>query len=518
MDLGLAEAASGETSSLARFEDALRRVEEPSEQADPLYALGHTLFQYGRHQEAATTFRRGADMFRERDHDVALRFEVAYACVAMYVAPLIADARARLERAAAPVLTAGPATPGERALLSVLAHARSRASPPAQANAALAQAALGDGALLREQTSDSLVVSLEIYALLWSGLANEAQKLAEDALADARERGSVLAFAEASLARAVVMLALGRITEAMADSQTVREGMERGWHKDVPAAQAILINCLIERGELATASTVVDEVEALLVGPELKGLNAWFYRARGRLRLARCDHRAALEDFLAAGRDIEPYGPNQAMLRWRSYAALAAHAIGDVKQAVALGDAELEIARAFGLPAQIGAALRARAVVAPADVAQRLLEESAQVLTDADAPLELAYTLFELGRLHRRAGRRIMCREPLRRAGALAETCGAIALQTSAREELLASGARPRRSALSGLAALTPSERRIAELAAAGQTNRTIAETLFLTKNTVEWHLRHVYQKLDVGSREALRSLLDQEGESAAVV
>jgi DNA-binding CsgD family transcriptional regulator len=54
--------------------------------------------------------------------------------------------------------------------------------------------------------------------------------------------------------------------------------------------------------------------------------------------------------------------------------------------------------------------------------------------------------------------------------------------------------------------ALTPSERRIADLVTEGRSNRQIAESLFLTKNTVAWHLRHIYRKLGVSTRDELRA------------
>ena len=78
----------------------------------------------------------------------------------------------------------------------------------------------------------------------------------------------------------------------------------------------------------------------------------------------------------------------------------------------------------------------------------------------------------------------------------------------SARAELLAAGARPRRRALTGLEALTASERRVAELAAAGMSNSEIAQALFVTLNTVEGHLRHAYQKLSISSRGQLPAAL----------
>jgi DNA-binding CsgD family transcriptional regulator len=61
---------------------------------------------------------------------------------------------------------------------------------------------------------------------------------------------------------------------------------------------------------------------------------------------------------------------------------------------------------------------------------------------------------------------------------------------------------------LTGLEALTPSERRVAELAAGGMSNPEIAQALFVTLNTVEGHLRHVYQKLAISSRGQLPAAL----------
>ncbi|MBV9680760.1 MAG: helix-turn-helix transcriptional regulator [Solirubrobacterales bacterium] len=77
-------------------------------------------------------------------------------------------------------------------------------------------------------------------------------------------------------------------------------------------------------------------------------------------------------------------------------------------------------------------------------------------------------------------------------------------LAQRAQAELLATGARPRRLARSGVEALTPSERRIARLAADGLSTPEIAQQLFVTVNTVETHLRHAYMKLDIHSREQL--------------
>ncbi|HEX8204894.1 MAG TPA: helix-turn-helix transcriptional regulator, partial [Solirubrobacteraceae bacterium] len=142
-----------------------------------------------------------------------------------------------------------------------------------------------------------------------------------------------------------------------------------------------------------------------------------------------------------------------------------------------------------------------------------LLEEAVGVLERSEARLEEARALIDLGAALRRAGRRADARDYLRRGQELAARCEADRLTELAYEELLASGARPRRVATSGADSLTPSERRVAEMAARGLTNRDIAQSLFVTEKTVETHLGHVYGKLDLKSRT---QLADAMGATAA--
>ena len=108
----------------------------------------------------------------------------------------------------------------------------------------------------------------------------------------------------------------------------------------------------------------------------------------------------------------------------------------------------------------------------------------------------------------RRSGVREHARGFLREALEAAERLGAAALAHRAHEELLASGARPRRTALRGSAALTPSQRRVCERAAQGLTNRQIAQTLFITVSTVENHLRASYRKLGIAGKDQLAAAL----------
>jgi DNA-binding CsgD family transcriptional regulator len=121
--------------------------------------------------------------------------------------------------------------------------------------------------------------------------------------------------------------------------------------------------------------------------------------------------------------------------------------------------------------------------------------------------------LVDLGATLRAGGQRTAAREPLLDGLALADRCGATTLERRARAELAAIGVRPRTTERSGADSLTPSERRVVELAAGGGTNREIAQTLFVTEKTVETHLGRAFRKLDVSSRRQLPDVLARAAE-----
>jgi DNA-binding NarL/FixJ family response regulator len=110
----------------------------------------------------------------------------------------------------------------------------------------------------------------------------------------------------------------------------------------------------------------------------------------------------------------------------------------------------------------------------------------------------------DLGGALRRANRRAEARHPLSLAVDLAQRGGLRLISRRAKAELLAAGGRPRRDLLTGPGALTPAEYRVAALAATGHSNRDIAEQLYITLRTVETHLTHTFQKLDITSRSQL--------------
>jgi DNA-binding CsgD family transcriptional regulator len=188
----------------------------------------------------------------------------------------------------------------------------------------------------------------------------------------------------------------------------------------------------------------------------------------------------------------------------RSGAALALSRLGEHERACELAEAELADVRVFGAPRALGIALRAAGLAHGGPEGRALLEESVAVLDRSPALLERARSLAELGAALRRDGQRAAAREPLGRALELAARCGARPLADRARDELRATGARPRRPWRTGVDALTPSELRVARLAADGRSNREIAAELYVTLKAIEGHLAHAYAKLGIQGRDQL--------------
>jgi DNA-binding CsgD family transcriptional regulator len=199
---------------------------------------------------------------------------------------------------------------------------------------------------------------------------------------------------------------------------------------------------------------------------------------------------------------------NPAFLPWRSSAALTLHRLGRHGEALQLAQEELELARRWGAPRAVGIALRALGLVQGGTAGKALLRETITVLEGSGAQLEHARVLVDLGAALRRGNRRAEARAPLRQGLELAYRAGATGLVRQAQDELAAMGARPRKLLLTGAESLTPSERRVARMAAQGMANKELAQALFVTVKAVEVHLSSVYRKLGISSRAQLAQAL----------
>jgi len=274
--------------------------------------------------------------------------------------------------------------------------------------------------------------------------------------------------------------------------------------------RAYLADVLMEQGRVGEAEQVLSES---VPGDDLRD-HAHLLSlmdSRARLSIVKGETRRGVAELLDAGRRFEAVGGfNPAFLPWRSGAAVALAKMGERDRGQELAAQEVDLARRWGAPRALGRALRASAAVARGRRALELLEEAVRVLDGSLARLELAKSLVELGAALRRGNQGVQAREPLRRGLELATFSGAAPVIEHARTELLATGARPRRVALTGIESLTPSERRVAGMAADGATNREIAQALFVTAKTVEVHLSSAYKKLGITARSQLAPVLSR--------
>ncbi len=219
---------------------------------------------------------------------------------------------------------------------------------------------------------------------------------------------------------------------------------------------------------------------------------------KGRLELARGRLHHALNSFLALRDALPPEWTSSSFVAWRPGAALAHRRLGNTRAAAELAEQEVQIAKAFGAPHERGIALRTRGLVQGGEAGIADVEHALELLEAAGTRLEHGWALHALGSLLRRQQHHVAAREPLRAAVDYAARSGAELLRQRAIDELHAVGAKPRRDLRSGVEALTARELRVAQLAAQGHSNADIAQLLFVTYKTVDTHLGHVYQKLDV--------------------
>jgi DNA-binding CsgD family transcriptional regulator len=228
--------------------------------------------------------------------------------------------------------------------------------------------------------------------------------------------------------------------------------------------------------------------------------------AEGALRCRQGDWKAARARFrVSRGLASSAHVDSPAVTQWRVGMARALHGSGELELARHHAEDDLAVATALGAPRPLASALRAMALTSDQpDAKVAMLEHACTLLEDRPLLFDQCETLLELGVAYRGTGREDDSLDALRGAADLAVRMGAGALMSSTHHELLASGARPRRLALSGVSALTPAERKVAAMAASGRKNTEIAGDLYVSIKTVESHLARVYRKLQIDGRVAL--------------
>ena len=353
-----------------------------------------------------------------------------------------------------------------------------------------------------------------VLALIQADELDEAQSAAAQALAYARQRGATPELIAALWMNGGVAWARGDLAAAEADVRQALEIARLGRLSIAePVVRALLASVLVLRGEHDAADAELETAGLGGVPASARIMPVFAFSivlaARGQLRLEQGRLEEAAADLLELDRLSKGWGVLGAFAPpARICAARALVAIGERERARAKAEAALAHARRWGAPTLLGYALRTVAMTTDGDERLAALEEGAAVLEGSPSRLVRAEALADLGAALRRGGRRADARPLLREALELARRCGAAALAHRAYDELAATGERVRRYTPIGVESLTPSERRVAELAANGMTNRQIAQTLFVTVKTIETHLAAVYDKLGIRSRQQLPAAL----------
>ena len=505
-ELAQAEVQAGLPEAAARLGDAIEVCRDPRQRAELALTLGAAHYRDGSYGEAVTVLA-GA-MLDTRHDDARLAAEIAAAHFsAVARVPALAS---ETERRAARLLAAltDPPDPAQRTALAHLAvHRASRRRPRTEVRR-LTELAWGDGELLDSDVLMRSSWSMAAGALHMVDELERSLELCDAALAHAQARGTSEALAIAHHCRAWPLYERGEITAAVEAAQAAIDVLPGAGGGYLPTAYAAIAACHIQQGRLAEAESalaVIDHPE-LHRGDRLPGLLA----VRAELRLAQRRPSEALDDAIRAGSLWESQlgPPSPGALPWRAIAAMAHLALGDTGAAHDLATEELALARELGVTRAVIRDLCVLGLVEGGEDGLVLLAEATSL--GAGYPTRLAHTsaLIALGAALRRANQRAAARDPLKAALALSRQSGATALALQAQTELGITSARRRGEGLWGPEALTPSERRVAALAMEGLTTREMAESLFVTPKTVEFHLRHIYQKLGVNSRDKLSGAL----------
>jgi DNA-binding CsgD family transcriptional regulator len=351
-----------------------------------------------------------------------------------------------------------------------------------------------------------------LLALCWSGGFTRARAVAAELAARPATQHSRRAMEAVRVARAHSHHLAGHLKEAEAEARraaklvTPDNGTD---YLDCPRARLAAI--LLDRGQLKQAEATLSSATGAPF-PDGSIVHAQILAVQARIHAARRRHREALAILTEAGRLLaEAAVENPLVCAWRSQAALATAAIGNRERARELADEEVALASRFGALPAIGVAMTTVGIIATGSEALELLVEAERVLDGSGAELEHARALAYLGATERRYGSPRKARETLTASLDIASGLGSKPIVALAKSELRLAGSRPRSDFASGPEALTDAERRVAELAAQGLTNREIGAELFVTRKTVEWHLRNVFRKLEIETRGEVAAALGAE-------
>ena len=507
-ELGDAESLVDAAAAAEHLGVALELFEDPTAAAEIALDYGRALLRDLHHAAAADAFRLGLERLGDERSDLRECLEAELIGTGWFELELMPMTMELLPGVREDQLLGGL---GSDLLLSAIGYQEARLGLDRERAVDFSRRALASGRL---RTSGARALYYSGVTLMIADCFDEAQGVYDAATTEARQRGDLIVAAAVLLFRGALSHNRGDLRRAEED---LRESIEIATFQGAtPYHAGFFGQTLLELGELDEARATLERTglpKRVPANPHL----IFYLQARGRLALAERRFEEALEDLVMLGEHMDAFLiTNPALVSWRAPAVEALAALGRDQEARDLAGEEVKRAQRWGSPRSVGIALRAQGLAEAGESGISALRQAVSVLESSGAELERAHALVALGAALRRANSRTEARDLLQQGLEIAHRAGARPLADRAQEELAATGARPRRLVVSGLDALTPSERRVAEMAAQGLTNKEIAQALFVTPKTVEVHLSSVYRKLEIGSRAQLPNALDTPPEAAA--
>ena len=495
-----------------RYRAALARLDSLDARVRLLIELGDALLFAGEGPEAIAAFDEARAQLDEGGidgRDPLRRTLIAH--VAPAAAILSASWQGELWAAAQAALQEDPSADShvDRQLYVTAALGMTLAvSSSSKEAAAIAFRGLDGVRLVHEESADSHLIYGATAVLAWTGHYDEERQVVDAVAADARRRGSVFGHASAMYTHGTIEWTQGHPRQAVADFRAATAAGHDGWVIYLGAAQAGLVSCLLELGELDEARAAWAELDEAAWRETMMAPLVSF--AKGELSLAEGDVSGALDAYLESDRQRTAITTNPAVNDgWARAVPLLAEA-GRRDEASALIDAVRDQAQAWGAPRVLGLLRRAEAAIADGVHTRRsLLDQAVHHLREARCGTELVRTLLLLGRVDIELGATPTAHTVLGEAAGLARQLGLRPLELEVLDALELSGRPTAPRPLRGTERLTPGEARVVELAARGMTNREIAEALFVTVKAVEWHLSNAYPKLGIKGRRELPSVIE---------
>ena len=490
---------------LVELDEILDRVRTAELRADAEILHGQLLNSQGRFELAVDVLEASAARSQDRDPARA----AVMLCGAAFAKGIQAEVTAAVATAEAAVELARPLGGSSTAVAeSTLGWVLTGVGEGARGYALLLRHAESEDPLAR--APDGVLSATRLgQVACWMEDYGAARRVLERGLALARERGLVSDLPHALSALGELEFRLGNwVTARTLSEEALRFAGDASQSLHFGHIQITLLSAVMGDGD--TARTHASMMLTIAAASGAGSLTLQATSGLGLLELG-LDHPEAAIAHLTQAREIAERGgftePN--IVRWMPDLIESQIRAGlEFEARSVLKELDARALLSGGVWA-LAAAARCQGLLGASDEVDAIFAEAHRLVCAQPSPFERARTELCWGERLRRDGRRVEARRHLHEAHQRFDALGAVPWAEKAARELRASGGRALRGARARTSELTAQQAQIATMVAEGRTNKSIANSLFLSPRTIEFHLSNVYRKLEVDNRTQLaRALL----------